>query len=184
MPHGDGVTCITTYTAKKFYPLDPHIDDICIEDIAHSLSLQCRYTGHCRRHFSTAQHSVYVAEVVMQTDPALGLTALLHDASEAYFADVAGPVKKVIPRLVRIEKRLERVIAKKFGLKFPFPPVIKTADTVLLITEQRDLMQEINEHNSVKPLNKVIKPWTSGKAEKEFLRLFDKLRGNHGTRHS
>jgi hypothetical protein len=39
---------IQTFTCKKFYPLRPKIEDICIEDIAHALSNICRFTGHCQ----------------------------------------------------------------------------------------------------------------------------------------
>ena len=52
---------IQTYTGVKFYPLNPCMDDIDIIDIAHSLSLQCRFTGHLSEFYSVAQHSVMVA---------------------------------------------------------------------------------------------------------------------------
>lgn len=45
---------IQTYTNKQFWPLDPRPEDVCIEDIAHALSLQCRFTGHVREFYSTA----------------------------------------------------------------------------------------------------------------------------------
>ena len=35
-----------TYTGMQFWPLDPRPEDICIEDIAHALALQCRFNGH------------------------------------------------------------------------------------------------------------------------------------------
>ena len=37
---------IRTYSGKKFYVFHPKQKDIVIEDIAHSLSLICRFTGH------------------------------------------------------------------------------------------------------------------------------------------
>lgn len=39
---------LRTYTGKRFYPLDPRIEEIDIEDIAHALSMLCRFGGHCR----------------------------------------------------------------------------------------------------------------------------------------
>ncbi|MFG0247924.1 MAG: phosphohydrolase, partial [Phycisphaeraceae bacterium JB051] len=76
---------IQTYTGKAFYPLreDPGIIDI--RDIAHALSLQCRFNGHCSDFYSVAQHSVHVSEVVPQ---AFALWGLLHDAAEAYMSDL------------------------------------------------------------------------------------------------
>ena len=39
---------ILTYSKIKFYPLEPVMEDIKIEDIAHSLSLMTRANGHFR----------------------------------------------------------------------------------------------------------------------------------------
>jgi hypothetical protein len=39
-----------TYTGKHFWPLDPKPEEVSIDDIAHALSLTCRYNGHCK-HF-------------------------------------------------------------------------------------------------------------------------------------
>jgi 5'-deoxynucleotidase YfbR-like HD superfamily hydrolase len=42
---------IQTFTGKQFYPLDIREDDIDIVDIAHSLSMQCRYSGHSEKFY-------------------------------------------------------------------------------------------------------------------------------------
>ena len=55
---------IQTFTGRQFWPLDPHVDEIYIEDIAHSLSMQCRFTGHSLRFYSVAEHSVLVSYAV------------------------------------------------------------------------------------------------------------------------
>lgn len=39
---------ISTYTGGRWYPLDPRVEEVNIEDIAHSLSMLCRYNGHCK----------------------------------------------------------------------------------------------------------------------------------------
>ena len=39
---------IQTYTGIQFWPLDPRPEEIEIRDIAHALSLLCRFNGHCR----------------------------------------------------------------------------------------------------------------------------------------
>lgn len=43
--------CITTYTGKHIDPLHPDPDMICIEDIAHALSLICRGNGQVKTFF-------------------------------------------------------------------------------------------------------------------------------------
>jgi hypothetical protein len=124
------------------WPLDPHPDDIDILDIAHALSLVCRYSGHCEYPYSVAQHSILVSMIVDDgdADARTVLTALMHDAAEAYIADIARPVKRAITQYGEIEHRLETVIAEKFGLIYPFPPCVKEADNIALATERRDLM--------------------------------------------
>ena len=37
---------ITTYTRKHFDPVHPDPENICIQDIAHALSMLCRGNGH------------------------------------------------------------------------------------------------------------------------------------------
>lgn len=109
---------IQTYTGKKFFPLDPDPELICIEDIAHSLAMQCRYNGHTRRFYSVAQHSVILASKFFKSHD-LRFAALLHDASEAYLSDVPLPIKH-LPQFTfyrEAEDRLQRMIFAKFEVK-------------------------------------------------------------------
>ena len=65
----------------------------------------------------------------------LKLFGLLHDASEAYLADLPRPVKAGLPEYKAIEANVERVIAEKFVLPFPMPPEVKAAAQALLKDE-------------------------------------------------
>lgn len=180
--HGDDETWIQTYTGRRFWPLDPRAEDVTIGDIAHALSNECRFSGHCRGFYSVAQHSVLVAQVVLQRSPELALTALLHDAAEAYMSDIARPVKKSMPIFGEMEHRIELVIAEKFSLVFPFPPIIKEADNILLATERRDLMPEPHRpwkcYGAAKALEYRITPWPPERAEEQFLASYYLLRRN------
>lgn len=128
---------ITTYSGRTFYPCDPIADEIHIEDIAHALSMTCRFTGHCREFYSVSQHSFMASYIVPPEDAKWGL---LHDASEAFLADVSRPVKPYLENYIDLERQLMRVIAKRFDLPWPMPPSIKHADDVLVCTERRDLL--------------------------------------------
>jgi uncharacterized protein len=160
-----------TFTGKAFWPLDPRQDEICIEDIAHSLSCQCRYTGHTLRFYSVAQHSVLVSRLVPRED---ALWGLLHDASEAYLVDLPRPLK-MMSRLGDeyrlIETRLMKEVAARFGLSTEQPASVEQADEALLATEARDLMSPPPRpwRELVDPLPDKIKPWSSGRAEQVFL---------------
>lgn len=70
----------------------------------------------------------------------LALLALMHDSAEAYFADVARPVKGLIPMLREVEYRIHAAVCQHFGLTTEIPACVKRADLVMLATERRDLL--------------------------------------------
>ncbi len=173
MPHGDDSTWIQTYTGRQFWPLDPRPEDVCIEDIAHALAMKCRYTGHCEEFYSVAQHSVMVSHIVPMYD---ALWGLLHDAGEAYLADLARPVKKHMPEFQQAEARIMECVATHFGLTMPEPKSIANADLVMLRTERRDLMKTPprpwKSDNNAVPLVLRIVGFPPSMAKDNFMRRF------------
>lgn len=131
------MTTIQTYTGKTFDLANPDPDLIDIVDIAHALSMICRFTGHVREFDSVAQHSLVVAEML---PPHLQLVGLMHDATEAYVTDVSRPLKGMLPAYKEIEDSVWRAIATRFDLPETLPPEVKAADNVSLLWERRDLM--------------------------------------------
>lgn len=132
---------IQIYSGKPFWPLDPKVNDIDIIDIAHALSLQCRYAGHCKFHYSIAQHSVLVAENVSKPNKLWGL---LHDASEAYLMDVPRPIKQVpeFQAYREAELKIMQCVIEKFGLSPVEPDEVKLIDTKICFNEQKWIMNE------------------------------------------
>lgn len=128
---------IQTYSGQYFDYREPEKYHYEIYEIAHALSHQARFTGHTLFHYSVAQHSVLVARLV---PPELKLTALLHDASEAYLVDIPRPLKALLPDYAYLEARTMSAIAKYYGLTFPFPEAIKRADNMLLLAEKQQLL--------------------------------------------
>jgi len=165
---------IQTYTGRKFFPLAPRAADIDIRDIAHALSLNCRFNGHCRKFYSVAEHSVRVSRALPREH---ALWGLLHDAGEAYLTDVPRPVKGQMRQFVDIEDRLLEVIVRHFGLSFPMPEPVRHFDEALLATEGRDLMAPPPEpwKLDAAPLAERIDPWIAEEAERVFLERFDEL---------
>lgn len=106
-------------------------------DIAHALSNKCRFAGHTREFYSVAQHAVLVSQHLPQE---LKLWGLLHDAGEAYFADIPNPIKREYELFSEIEDPIMRVVAEKFNLVWPMPSEVKHYDLVMLATEARDLL--------------------------------------------
>lgn len=169
---------IETYTGIKFHFLDPRREEIAIEDIAHSLAHQCRFSGHTRVFYSVAQHSIEVAKL---SGEAL-LTGLLHDASEAYIHDIPSPVKPHLKNYREIEDRIMAAIANKFNLIWPLPQIVKDADAICLKAEARGLLPSKGgewvakyptpfDIPRVRPSN-ALSPAASKAA---FMELFDKI---------
>jgi 5'-deoxynucleotidase YfbR-like HD superfamily hydrolase len=127
-------TIIRTNSGLFIDILNPDPAMICIEDIAHSLSHQCRFNGHTDQFYSVAQHCVVMA-VLYHTPESLRLTALLHDAAEAYLGDVVSPIKHLLHDYHALEDHMNYIIAEAFGLQYPFDPIIDQLDQFMLEEE-------------------------------------------------
>lgn len=166
-PFGDWMQ---TFTGKAFYPADPikmlHDDKIDPVDIAHALSMTCRYGGHVSRFYSVAEHSLLVS---LYCDPADALDGLLHDATEAYMQDLVRPVKNMLPEYKAMEERLMTAIAIRFGLRtalhghpdqgaatdyYLMPDSVKEADNRILLDERRHLLGPVPQpwHPSIEAM--------------------------------
>jgi hypothetical protein len=133
---------IETYTGKMFWPIDPRPEEIDIRDIAHSLSRQCRFTGHTKTFYSIAQHCINVSSLLKSDgyNTNYQLFGLLHDASEAYLTDVARPVKPYLTNYKEIEKVIQDMIYDKYRVFIENEDVIKQYDDICLHIEGYNLM--------------------------------------------
>lgn len=131
---------IETVSGIKIEFLDPKPGQIQIKDIAHALSNNCRFTGQCRKFYSVAEHSWHVARMLEGTPLDVQLAGLLHDASEAYLADIATPVKKLLSEYQEIENNLMIAIAKRYNFEWPMHPAVKQCDLMALSIEAHHLL--------------------------------------------
>ena len=125
---------IMTFTGRLVRPLAITADDLDIRDIAHALSMKCRYTGHCRSFYSVGQHSVLMAR---QALPGPAVWRLLHDASEAYLPDIASPIKDQFTIIKEAEARILAAVSTRFGLP-PYAAVyreVHEADVAMMVWE-------------------------------------------------
>jgi hypothetical protein len=168
-------TYITTYTGRKFWPLNPRAEDVNLIDICHALSNMCRFTGHVIEFYSVAEHSCRVHDIL---PPEHRLAGLLHDAPEYVLSDLAKPTKSQ-PEMTEFcdaEDRLMDIIAQKYGFEFPFHESIKEADSILFYTERRDLMPLSDMTlNGYKPLPARITPWRPVEAKYAMMDRLKKL---------
>lgn len=175
-PHKRKGDWMQTYTGVQFWPLDPRMEDVCIEDIAHSLSMQCRYAGHCIRFYSVAEHCVHLAMWAYQNGHAkeVALQMLMHDASEAYLVDMPKPVKCSVVGYDEMEVRVMNVICAKFNLPYKFDEIVKFADRQILHNEKKNMSHPPADWNigGVGLDGVEIQNWTPEIAEEKFIAAF------------
>lgn len=165
----------------RFNPFDPNIDDIHIQDIAEALSKICRFNGHVRSFYSVAQHSILLASQVSDEAKLFGL---MHDAQEAYFADIVSPIKAAIPEIQIIEQTLATAIeAKFFNGHVPdhVREEVRAADLRMLATEKEQLLNPAREPwevlRGVEAYDIKINPWLPFIAGDTFRRAFRRYGG-------
>lgn len=165
-----------TFTGLSFYILDPRVDDIDPVDIAHALGMLCRYGGHTSVFYSVAEHCVLMSYAVA---PEHALSALLHDATEAYVSDMIRPLKQVMPEYRKVEDRLALVICDRFGIGRVCPAEVKEADLRILQDERAVLMSRSHQPwaslEGVAPLGVRVEGWSPAQAKARYLRRLSEL---------
>lgn len=174
--NSDGATnWIETNSGKYFRYQENNPENIMIEDVAHSLSQLCRFSGQCNQFYSVAQHSCIVHDYAPSH---LKIEGLLHDASEAFISDIPRPVKTIIPEIKELEQIIQMQVAQRFKFSWPFTSQIEILDSQLMLAEAKQLFtQEVAwTVEGLDPLNvKINHCWNSKVAKAEFLNRFDLL---------
>ena len=152
---------IRTVTGKSIDVFDPDFDSICIEDIAHGLSNNCRFAGQVKEFYSVAEHSIWMAERAKPEDK---LEALMHDGSEAYMLDLPKPIKNSMLEYQEVEYHLMKAISIKFGFSYPINENVKELDKMALDFERENKMKQ----NSFKSM-------TPTQAKERFLELYEEI---------
>jgi 5'-deoxynucleotidase YfbR-like HD superfamily hydrolase len=138
---------VQTFSGVAFDLRAPRVEDVRIDDIAVSLARINRFTGHTIGPdligYSVAQHSVHVSRIVEQwgAPPAILREALLHDAGEAYYGDVASPIQRAMRDAYR--SMLAELAAE---IRFAWADVAKVeaiAGRVLAFAERSDPFREL-----------------------------------------
>lgn len=121
-----------TFTGKELNLFRLTLDDICIEDIAHSLACINRFNGHVSEPINVAQHSCYVAKLCYGTG--FQLQGLLHDAAEAYIGDVTKWLKQtpMMAEFRLLEQIIQSKIFRKFGCPAEMQEPVSYADRVMV----------------------------------------------------
>lgn len=155
---------IQTYNGHEVDLLNPRVEDIDEVDIAHSLSLINRFTGHTTVGWSVAQHSVVgsiMAEVIYPQVKWLPQEFLFHDSPEAYVGDVSSPLKSLLTNYREIETKHKAVIELAFSISLG-SKWEKIVDLRMLITERQLFLPESKTQWSVEEAPFTLEEFTKG----------------------
>lgn len=171
---------LLTYTGRSFDMARPEATDFAFEDIAHALSLLCRYNGHVKRFYSVAEHCCHVHDLVANAYPGnrqLARAALLHDAAEAYLGDVVTPLKyqPSFTGYRAAEERVEAALGKAFGFTLEDLKTVKPFDVALRPDEMHQLTNYPSHAFEGEPLGVALAGWVPDDAKAQFLARWDAL---------
>ena len=175
---------IRTASGRKFWPLEPKIQEVQIQDIAVSLSNTARWGGHCK-FYSVAQHAVRCAEqaIALRVPEINPYRMLHHDDSEGYLTDLPAPIKRGIPGFKRVEDGLMTVIALALDFAWPMTHAEHDMDSGMLVAESRFLFPATTHEDF--PVDPVIlkfpideRSWEPEEARRNFLWMHDQLCGH------
>lgn len=173
-----------TFSGLQFFPLDPKAEDVSAIDIAHALSLTCRYGGHVSEFYSVAEHCVRISWWLRaQGEPRdVQLAGLLHDAAEAYIGDMVRPLKHHMPAYQEVDRAVSRVIYGVFGCPPEYadalPARVKEADNRILLDERDALLSTPPgswEQDDLVPLGISLNCWIPDDAEAMYADLLAEL---------
>lgn len=187
---------IQTFTGKRFDLIDITEATICIEDIAHQLSIENRWMGACRIPISVGYHSILVSQ---QLPDKLKLEGLLHDAAEAYIKDLPNPLKRLLSKqssdalfdgnvLLFGYKKIEFIIENAIRSKFKLSKQqevwqeVKAVDVRMVITERQALCNHpapepyLAEYEDAVPLNIDFQELNFRNVKELFLKEYNKWR--------
>jgi len=157
---------------------DPIIRPESLHSIATALGNICRFTGHCSKYYSVAEHSVHCARLAKGVGR-MGLLMLVHDAHEAFVGDVNTPLKMLIPQYIDIERNVQKALFDALEIEWPTREeweLIKLADRTMLATEAKWLMPSGGEGWQLpSPAEVILECWSPKRATREWAREYASL---------
>ena len=137
---------IRVSTGKLVDPFNLQPEDLDPAVMIHSICLLNRYHGHTKHPYSVGQHSCNLYWLVPEH---LKSAAIVHDMSEAFFNDVAAPVKYSCPDYVSAEHAAEQVVMEYFGMTPEIIAELKRYDKDIYINERDYLFPEDMEQHDM-----------------------------------
>jgi hypothetical protein len=133
---------IRTSDGRLVDPLKIKTEDVIPEVLIHSICQLNRFTGHAQWPYSVGMHTLNLVRYV----PAhLRRAALVHDWQEAWFNDLASPLKAEMDRYKSFEKLAGKTVAFTMGVSFYELEELDYYDKAIYVNERNALFPIIEE---------------------------------------
>jgi hypothetical protein len=133
---------IRTSDGRLVDPLNIKTDDVIPEVLIHSICQLNRFTGHAKHPYSVGMHTLNLVRYV----PAhLRRAALVHDLQEAWFNDMASPLKAEMDDYKFYEKKAGDQVAEVMGVHRGELEELDYYDKAIYANERNALFPVIEE---------------------------------------
>jgi len=170
---------IPTYSGGYIDIFNLKSEDINIKDIAHGLSIAGRWSNQCNTKYSSAEHCLYVSQILPDE---WKLAGLLHDASDFILPEVAHYLKhsKLMTGFRTLENEIQDKIYRKYGINYVDHALIKKADNTAAYWEYKKLFnKDLGHMDCVKEdvmCEVKINIYQAKVAEYKFIKQFERLK--------
>jgi hypothetical protein len=192
-----------TISGKRFYYTRFLPSDIVFNDIAGHLAHTCRWLGALGKHYSTAEHSVLMAQYALVCAApqlpkglawfddakanaaqrrAFSLACLLHDTEEYVTGDFPSPLKQFFnPLFEDYASFVREVIYEKYRAHYPYYKHVKVWDRRILFTEAVTWLEggrkAILDPGEIGPATLAVTPhgWSPAEAAQRFKNMYLRL---------
>jgi len=191
-----------TASGRRFYYAKFTYSDIIFTDIATHLGYTCRWVGALNKHYSTAEHSVLMAQYALDCrstqlpkylrweDPLIqaiqrktfAKALLLHDAEEYVTGDFPSPLKQFFnPLFEDYASYVREMIYDKYDAHYPYYVHVKNWDRRILFTEAVWSLEGgrkiITEKGNLGPPSLDVQPfgWHPDMAQRRFKEMYMRL---------
>lgn len=130
--------CVRTFSGVYFNLKKPVSTDVYVMDIAVSLSRECRFLNGTKNFYSVAEHSVMCALIAEEKYPQyrrLPFLALMHDAHEYIWKDLATPLKDILPGYRDLQQRTQIAINERYNMFYG------SADSKLIAAIDKEVLE-------------------------------------------
>jgi hypothetical protein len=145
----------------SFNPVD--VSEVKLRDVALGAARETRFNGQYREtvpFYSVAEHCVWASYIAPAGSR---LSALVHDAAEAFIKDITKPLKLLLHDYAVIENKVEDALRSHFGWPDWHTPAVKLVDKQMLLAEQAAMMnfgrRKPRDYPDLEPANIKFNYW-------------------------